>query len=259
MSGESRPGDGSFWTPVMMEGLDEQEVRRNFASYEVSKPGLFLLAVQEILDRLLGFGASAASGRGELGDGRPIPLMSYGAVEYLLSLDLSDKDVLELGGGQSTLFWAAKARSVRTLEHDVSWMGDTPPDGLANVTIDRIAQRDYVQSCRALVDEYDIIVVDCAANRLECARAAAPRLRAGGMVILDNSDWYPNTAALLRGLDLIQVDYPDFRPAHHYRCTTSLFLHRAFVPSPAGDRLPPAAIGGKDVAATNGWDQPGGV
>ena len=47
-----------------------------------------------------------------LGDGRVIPMMSYGLIEYLMGLDLSSFEVLELGGGHSTEFWAQRVRSV---------------------------------------------------------------------------------------------------------------------------------------------------
>jgi len=106
---------------------------------------------------------------------------------------------------------------------------------------------------------FDIVVIDAAANRYQLAKNALKVLRAGGFVILDNSDWFPNAARVLRESDLIQVDFHDFRPLHHYRCTTSLFLHREFRPKPQSTRLPLPPIGGKDVAATNGWDSPAGA
>jgi hypothetical protein len=79
-------------------------------------------------------------------------------------------------------------------------------------------------------------------------------LRPGGFVILDNSDWFPNAARVLREADLIQVDFHDFRPQHHYRCTTSLFMHPDYRPKPKTTRLPLVPIGGKDVAESNQWD-----
>ena len=91
------------------------------------------------------------------------------------------------------------------------------------------------------------------------ARSAVKILKPGGFIVLDNSDWYPNAARVLREADLIQVDFHDFRPQHHYRCTTSLFMHHAFRPKPRSPRLPLAPIGGKDVAATNAWDLEGHV
>jgi hypothetical protein len=118
-------------------------------------------------------------------------------------------------------------------------------------SIEAVAQ-DMVQLGRT----FDVIVIDAAANRYQLARSAIGILRPGGFAILDNSDWYPNAARALRNADLIQVDFHDFRPLHHFRCTTSLFLHRDFRPKPATARMPLAPIGGKDVADGNEWDSP---
>ena len=249
-----------LWTTIAAQGprADEAAVRRDFGIFEFSREGAFLLSATEILNRELGYSLSARTQESVLGDGRPIPMMSYGLVEYLLSLDLSAADVLELGGGQSTLFWAARARSVRTIEHDREWIAKITRDNPANIGIVEAGQDDYAAAIAAIEERFDIIVIDCASNRHVCAEAVGPRLRGGGMIILDNSDWHPRTAAFLRGLDLIQVDYPDFRPMHHFRCTTSLFLHRDFRPVPAGPRLPPMPLGGKDMGPVNQWDVPSG-
>lgn len=92
------------------------------------------------------------------------------------------------------------------------------------------------------------------AQQPACAVAIADKLKSGGLVILNNSDWYPNTAKVLRDHGLIQVDYPDFRPDHWYRCNTSLFLHPKFRPKPFDGRLLRPVLGGKDLAATSRWD-----
>lgn len=70
------------------------------------------------------------------------------------------------------------------------------------------------------------------------APAAVAFLRPGGLMILDNSDWYPNTAAYLRERGLIQIDMHGFGPVNPYTWTTSLFLDRAFAMKPKGDRQP---------------------
>lgn len=214
-----------------------------------------IVAVLHILDKLLGFGRSAREGVSVLGDGTPVPMMSYSIVEYLMSLDLRDMDILEAGGGQSTLFWAARARSVVTLEHDPRWMPDIA--ALTNITLVPVAQDAFPQAIRAQPGPFDLIVLDCAASRYDCAIASIGRLRAGGAILLDNSDWYPNTTAWLRAQDLIQVDFADFRPLHRVRAVSSLFLHRDFRPVPLAEVLPPIPIGGIDRASRNGWDGPG--
>src|SRR5215213_3851569 len=53
---------------------------------------------------------SAGAGRSIDGHGTPIPWYSYPAIEYLKQLDFRDRTVFEFGSGNSTLFWAARAR-----------------------------------------------------------------------------------------------------------------------------------------------------
>lgn len=207
-----------------------------------------------ILDDVLGFSRSAWAHASVLGDGTPIPMMSYALVEYLMSLDWSGRDVLEVGGGQSTRFWLARTRSVRTIEHDATWLPD--PAEHPDFTPVLVAPDGYARAIAAQPGPFDLIVLDCAANRYECALPCADQLRPGGAIILDNSDWYPGTAALLRGRDLIQVDFPDFRPQHATRAAASLFLHRDFRPTPLGPALPRPVLGGRDHAAINAWDHP---
>lgn len=234
----------------------EQLRKSNCNVLEVSQEAAFLLAISEILNRQLGYGVSLSRGASMLGDGRPIPLISYGLTEYLLSLELSTLDVLELGGGQSTLFWSGKAQQVLTLEHSPDWIRALQSANLSNVRVVPVEQDGYVEAIAAVSNQFDIIVIDCAANRYECACVVESKLRAGGLIVLDNSDWYPNTAAKLRSLDLIQVDFPDFRPSHHYRCITSIFLHPQFRPTIPEGAFPPPPIGGKEIAAVNSWDFP---
>ena len=41
-------------------------------------------------------------------------------------------------------------------------------------------------------------------------------LTPGDMIILDNSDWHPKTAAMLLGSGVIQVDFTGFNPTPRY-------------------------------------------
>src|SRR4051812_13882826 len=54
-------------------------------------------------------------------NGAPLPWYSYPCIEFLKHRDYRDKVVLEFGGGQSTLWWAQRARRVVTLEGDQQW------------------------------------------------------------------------------------------------------------------------------------------
>jgi hypothetical protein len=246
-----------FWTQALPTAqMNVEQVRRSFEVIEAPDTAIFLASAMNILAAGLGYQTSLEQRASVLGDGRPIPMMSYGLIEYLLGLDLSSFDLLELGGGSSTQFWAGRTRSVLTLETSPEWMKLMQSHPVPNLDVRLSTPETLANDMAALARSFDAIVIDAAANRFQLTKSAIGMLRAGGFVILDNSDWYPNAARLLREADLIQVDFHDFRPGHHFRCTTSLFLHREFRPKPNSSRLPLVPIGGKDVAATNRWDLP---
>ena len=182
-------------------------------------------------------------------DGEPYPWYTYPAVEYLKQLDFSDKTVFEYGCGHSTLFWAARAARVVSVEHNAGWYDLVKGKLPANCTLVHEPESDAYAAAIAKFDaQFDVIVVDglvTGRTRIKCARAAIPYLRDGGMIILDNSDWLPETARHLREAGLIEIDMTGFAPINDYTCTTSFFLHRAFAFRPLRDRQPMPGIGAR--------------
>jgi hypothetical protein len=212
---------------------------------------VFLASAFTLLSEDLGLRRSADTNESKLGNGAPVPMMSFALIEYLNGLDLGAFDVLEIGGGLSTDYWVAHARNVTTLDTDASWVKQTA-DRNRSAAVEYVAGS-LPERIAAFDRKFGIIVIDPSANRLACARAALAKLDAGGFMILDNSDWYPNTSKVLRDADLIEIDFHDFRPCHHFRATASIYLTPGFRPKPKGARLPLSPIGGKQIAL-NGWD-----
>ena len=243
-----------FWKSVPPED-PEAQTRNRLESIEMPQAGLFEASVLNILNSGLGYRKSIENGVCALGDGRIIPMMSYALIEYLMGLDLSGFDLLELGGGHSTEFWSQRVKSVTTLETDPEWARILGAQSLPNVEVRATSAEAIVPDMAGLNRHFDAVIVDPSASRYRCAKAALNVLKEGGFILLDNADWYPNTTAVLRDADLIQVDFPDFRPLRWYRCATSLFLHRNFRARPRYERLPQPLIGGKDIAAKNDWDR----
>jgi hypothetical protein len=198
---------------------------------------------------------SAATGRSVDAAGEPVPWYTYAAIEYIRQLDFCDKRVFEYGSGASTLFWAANALQVVSVEDDEAWHAMLVPQIPSNCEL--ILESDlarYVDVIHRFPDGFDVIVVDGAARartRLKCSRAALEHLRPGGLIILDNSDWLPESARVLREHGLIQVDMAGFAPMVGHTQTTSLFFDRRFVTRPKGSRLPQPGPG----AAAKNWER----
>lgn len=190
---------------------------------------------------------SVRAGRSLDAAGQPIPWYTYPAIDFLRQLDLSEKTVFEYGAGNSTLFWAARAARVVSVEDDERWSERLKSAVPANCTIveEPDLQR-YAQVIDAYPEGFDIIVVDGPARggtRLRCARAALTHLKAGGMIILDNSDWLPDSARVLRQGDLLQVDMSGFIPIGDHTQTTSFFFDRQCRFAANGARQPVPCVG----------------
>jgi len=91
---------------------------------------------------------------------------------------------------------------------------------------------DYVAFPKSLNKTFDVVIID-GLYRKECASEVKNLLnfsaKNGAMVILDNSDWFKNTAKFLReDLGLIEIDFHGFGAINAYTWTTSIFLTRNF-------------------------------
>lgn len=245
-----------LWCQVVPpENQPESELHKNSGVFEVPEAGMMLASVTHIVGDKLGFTRSLDKQQSMLGDGQPIPMMSYALVEYLMGIDLSAFDILELGGGESTAFWASKAKSVTTLETNAEWAASLRQRNLPHTDIRHVEAEMLPAAIGALGHSFDAIIVDASASRYAAAKASLPLLKPGGFILLDNADWYPNTTAMLRQADLIQMDFADFRPLRWFRCVSSLFLHPQFRARPVpGKALPVTPLGGKNMAVGNNWD-----
>ena len=168
-------------------------------------------------------------------DGNPIPWYTYPAIEYLSQFDYSEKKVFEYGCGYSSMFWAARAKKVVSIEDQQvwydKWIAEFKADNL------EIRFRDegelYNKSIYENDELYDVIVVD-GKRRAFCAEDATHKLAAGGFIILDDSDRintskeYVAAVDCLKKANLIQVDFYGFCPMNNYTKTTSVFLSRDF-------------------------------
>jgi hypothetical protein len=163
-------------------------------------------------------------------NGCPVPWYTYPAIEFLDQLDLSDRTVFEYGSGNSTRFWATRATSVVSIEDDETWCEELRPKLPKNCVLHYEPDlRRFVDAIHQYPQGFDVIVVDGPVRgrtRQKCAAAALKHLKLGGLIILDNSDWLPESAAVLRDADLLQVDMSGFVPITEHTQTTSFFFHR---------------------------------
>jgi len=155
--------------------------------------------------------------------GRPIPWYTYPTTEFLSHLDLTAFKVFEYGSGNSTLWWSDRARQITSVEDDESWY-EKIEMSLKNKNVDYQLEKDREKYFSMASDHFDIFIID-GKYRRECLEHVV-NLRAGVMLILDNSDWYPNSVRFLQEkLGWMQTDFHGFGPINNYTWTTSIFLN----------------------------------
>jgi hypothetical protein len=68
-----------------------------------------------------GWFTSLRLGRSVDAAGNPLPWITYPAIEMLKRIDTRDARVFEYGAGNSSIWWAARAREVVSVEYDADW------------------------------------------------------------------------------------------------------------------------------------------
>ena len=165
---------------------------------------------------------SRGPGRNSIAD--QIPWINFEAQQYLANLLRRDMRVFEYGTGGSSLFYANRVAEVVGVEHDKVWFDVVlsamragnfhnfiplfrPPVSIEPIPnsediyhdpnkyvsadekyLNKFSFFDYASAIDLYRDEYfDIVCVD-GRSRPACIKHAVPKVKPGGLLILDNSD-----------------------------------------------------------------------
>ena len=162
--------------------------------------------------------------------GEPLPWYTYPTIDFLKHRTYENKMILEFGGGQSTLWWAARAKHVVTMEGDRGWyetIKDTMP---ANVDLFHI-EMDSPAGCVAGVEQalatvplpkFDVVVID-GLYRYEMIEVACQRLAPEGVIICDNAEGYGFYEGF-RSREFARVDFFGNAPGVLLPHCTSVFF-----------------------------------
>jgi hypothetical protein len=154
---------------------------------------------------------------------RPVqPWLVFAAIRALAAVDLRGAQIVEYGSGASTRYWLQRGAHLISIEHDPHWYArvrrtissnalldyrlvppvpappadPADPAAYASAALPGYSFQHYVQQIDPLPDaSLDLVLVDGRA-RSACVAHAIPKLRPGGLLILDNADRAYYTAQL---------------------------------------------------------------
>lgn len=150
-----------------------------------------------------------------------LPWMNFRVIRWLRSYLGPEMDVFEYGSGGSTVFAAKRVRKVVSVEHDPAWharvLSALRAQGITNCDL-RLVLPDPCSSLQEVpygprsytsrtshaaglrfeayvktIDEFpdhslDLVVVD-GYSRFSCVGHAIPKVRPGGYLLVDDTDW----------------------------------------------------------------------
>lgn len=124
---------------------------------------------------------------------RPIPWLTEGSITFLEQYfqEHPDAKVLEFGSGASTVWMAKRTPNLISVDHNPHWHDlvkqECKARGYMGVQL-HLRPMPYYGICDEFPQEYfDLILID-GRDRVECIRHSIPRLKKGGILMLDNSE-----------------------------------------------------------------------
>lgn len=171
--------------------------------------------------------------------GEPLPWYTYPAIDFLRHRRFEGKRILEFGGGQSTLWWAARADKVLTVDSDEEWADYVRQNVGENVAVHYVPldrESRTVKPIREVIaasgiDKFDIIVID-GHLREELVAVAFDHLAANGAIIMDNAEGY-SFANLTADRDCRRIEFYGLSPGTSLQnCTSMAWVDDCFLNSP---------------------------
>lgn len=171
---------------------------------------------------------ASRSSRTSTAFGQPIPWWSYSASSFIDQIVPTEASVLEIGSGNSTLWWIARGNEVTALETSEDWARTVRESAGRHSNLELIVNPLTDGDMSALIPadhKFDILHIDHSEDRSQAVRSFLPLLKDTGMIIVDNSDRAEYQQALqeLTENGYVRLDFFGIGPINAYCWQTSLF------------------------------------
>ena len=159
---------------------------------------------------------------------KPIPWFSYPIISFLRNRLNNKMDVFEFGCGNSTLWFAEKVKSIKSVEHNKDWFENVKiklPQNAKLIYKDLVYGDKYSKEVLSGKNKYHIIIID-GRDRVNCTLNSIKALQSNGVIIFDNSQLveYEEATKYLLKNKFKRIDFWGQIPiAAHENCTTIFY------------------------------------
>lgn len=162
--------------------------------------------------------------------GQPIPWCTYAFIKFIEPRLKKDFNAFEFGCGNSTLWYALKIKSIKSVEHNRNWFDKIIKQIPSNsVILFRELQEngDYSREVLNRNENYHIIIID-GEDRNNCLKYSLLRLTDDGVIVFDNTDRedYNISYHLLARSRFKRIDFTGMVPIANINSCTSIFYRQ---------------------------------
>ena len=160
-------------------------------------------------------------------EGKALPWVTYSFIDFIRDRINNTQHIFEYGSGNSTIFYAHKAATVTSVEHDKNWFDrvkGTSPKNAEMIFCELQRDGEYAKKAALLGKKFDIIIVD-GRDRVRCCRYSLEALTPTGVVVLDDSERevYHPARIFLKEQGFKEISFSGISPGLFYEKATSVF------------------------------------
>lgn len=202
--------------------------------------------------QLRGFFDSADLGS-PIKNSQPFPLLTYPFIDFIESHDVSNFNLIEFGSGNSTLYFENVFKKVISFETNSEWY-DKVKIKVKNTEYHLTDPVDLEEGNYEINLENEIffVLVDAACNRYKITKNLFKKIKPN-YIILDNAEWYRNTAKLIVSNGYFEVPFWGYKNTEHWESCTSLFIRLKDITLLKNNDLLPPPLARRILSS---WDQP---
>ena len=161
------------------------------------------------------------------GKGEALPWVTYSFIDFIKERINNTQNIFEYGSGSSTIFYAKKAGTVTSVEHDKGWFDmvkNTSPANAEMIFCKLEKNGEYSKKASLLNKKFEIIIVD-GRDRVNCCKHSVDALSSDGVIVLDDSERevYNPARIFLKEKGFKELSFSGISPGLFYEKATSVF------------------------------------
>ncbi|PWS32952.1 FkbM family methyltransferase [Pedobacter paludis] len=161
------------------------------------------------------------------GKGEALPWVTYSFIDFIKERINNTQNIFEYGSGSSTIFYAKKAGTVTSVEHDKGWFDmvkNTSPANAEMIFCKLEKNGEYSKKASMLNKKFEIIIVD-GRDRVNCCKHSVDALSSDGVIVLDDSERevYNPARIFLKEKGFKELSFSGISPGLFYEKATSVF------------------------------------